>query len=88
MSKQCASAGSTKCSRGKASPLTTDSALMHAHSGECEGYIGEKSPACVFECAFEKFSLRLLLFSAAKLLLTVCVRRWLSQLMMPFSVRP
>lgn len=56
--------------------------------GECEGYIGEKSPACVFECAFEKFSLRLLLFSAAKLLLTVCVRRWLSQLMMPFSVRP
>lgn len=88
MSKQCASATAQSV---PARPFieTADSALMRtqAHLENivvCE--VVSKTQACV--CAFEKFSSRLLLFSAANLLLTVCVQRWLSQLMMPFSVRP
>lgn len=39
-------------------------------------------------CLWKVLLSRLLLFSAANLLLTVCVQRWLSRLTVPFPVRP
>ena len=47
MSKQCASAHSTKCTRGKASPLTADSALMRALSESVRVIPAKKArPVC------------------------------------------